>query len=520
MRCKQCEYRLWNLRSRNCPECGAPFSPRDYTFVPNAVRFLCPHCDQAYYGTDEKGHLVPSSFQCVACRASIDLGEMVLQPAEGMEEDATQPSPVPWLERAKLGAWRGWWRTVGWTISSPRKLASRLPAVPRKGDAWIFLILNTVVAALGMIFPFGLTLLMTGGMMGGTPGAPGVGMLGAVYGMMIVMMIPATLLSTFLWAACTHGVLRLGAKPRGDFGMTQEAICYSSGISTLNAVPCIGPYVAPFWSIITAIILLKERQRIGGWRASVAVLAFPVVICGGVVALYAVMLALAINMAGTIGPGGAVAQGYAAGIGTAVTSYADQNRGVWPKHAGELLLPGASTLTSGLFVLPDSATTTADAFIGTVSLDAFEGLDETQMRQVVDAAILALPPDVTAHRVGDYVFTYHSVDSANALGRLWIVVCSADPDVNAGASSQGVTVVMKSGRVKYIDPADWATELAKQNGLRAAAGLAPLPNPWTVTHANPSRAATAPGTADAPEGDAAEGDADAETGPEESSPPP
>lgn len=232
------------------------------------------------------------------------------------------------------------------------------------------------------------------------------------------------------------------------------------------------------------------------------------------------MLAVAISTAGMIGPSGPVTQGYAAGIGTALTTYAEQNRGAWPKHAGELLLPRASMLTGGLFVLPDSATTTADAFIGTVSLDAFEGLNETQMRQVVDAAVLALPQDVTAHRVGDYVFTYHGVDSVNALGRLWIVVCSADPDTNAGASSQGVTVVMKSGRVKSIDPADWAVELAKQNGMRAAAGLAPLPDPWTITHANPSRAATAPGTADVPEGDAAEGDADVETGPEEPSPQP
>lgn len=27
MRCKRCDYPLWNLRDRKCPECGKPFAP-------------------------------------------------------------------------------------------------------------------------------------------------------------------------------------------------------------------------------------------------------------------------------------------------------------------------------------------------------------------------------------------------------------------------------------------------------------------------------------------------------------
>ena len=67
MRCKTCDYQLWNLRSRQCPECGTAFRVSDYDFVPNSVQFCCPHCNQIYYGTSARGQLVPPAFTCVSC---------------------------------------------------------------------------------------------------------------------------------------------------------------------------------------------------------------------------------------------------------------------------------------------------------------------------------------------------------------------------------------------------------------------------------------------------------------------
>ena len=62
MRCQNCNYTLWNLTTRECPECGTPFLPSAQDFQPNSVRFCCPGCDQDYYGTSPRGHLVPSAF--------------------------------------------------------------------------------------------------------------------------------------------------------------------------------------------------------------------------------------------------------------------------------------------------------------------------------------------------------------------------------------------------------------------------------------------------------------------------
>ena len=80
MQCKSCEYPLWNLKARQCPECGTPFTPSEFEFVINSVRYCCPHCNQAYYGTSEKGHLVPSEFDCVTCGRHLTMDEMVLLP--------------------------------------------------------------------------------------------------------------------------------------------------------------------------------------------------------------------------------------------------------------------------------------------------------------------------------------------------------------------------------------------------------------------------------------------------------
>ena len=63
MRCKNCDYRLWNLVSRQCPECGTEFLPHEFEFVLNSVRFCCPYCQQDYYGTGDKGHLEPIEFE-------------------------------------------------------------------------------------------------------------------------------------------------------------------------------------------------------------------------------------------------------------------------------------------------------------------------------------------------------------------------------------------------------------------------------------------------------------------------
>src|SRR5688572_18693637 len=138
MRCKQCDYPLWNLKARQCPECGYAFVPGDFEFIVNSVRFCCQHCDQAYYGVGDKGHLVPEEFSCVSCTRRISMNEMVLRPAEGVDERQTQAGYMPWLMRQQLGWWKGWIRTIGHAMVKPHLLMRAMPLESSTGQAWWF----------------------------------------------------------------------------------------------------------------------------------------------------------------------------------------------------------------------------------------------------------------------------------------------------------------------------------------------------------------------------------------------
>ena len=39
MRCKQCEYPLWDLNPGPCPECGTVFDPTEFRFKTGEIRF-------------------------------------------------------------------------------------------------------------------------------------------------------------------------------------------------------------------------------------------------------------------------------------------------------------------------------------------------------------------------------------------------------------------------------------------------------------------------------------------------
>ena len=97
MKCRTCDYPLWNIAPGPCPECGSVFDPSEFEFPVGRVRFCCPHCDQAYFGDGDGGHLVPSAFECVGCGRSIDESECTVRPVEGYDEADLEVASVPWL---------------------------------------------------------------------------------------------------------------------------------------------------------------------------------------------------------------------------------------------------------------------------------------------------------------------------------------------------------------------------------------------------------------------------------------
>ena len=238
MRCKNCDYPLWNLPARKCPECGTDFKPSDFHFVPNSVRFHCPHCQQCYYGTTPEGHLIPRTFNCVTCGQRIDMDEMLLFPAEGVEEQHTAADVMPWLQRRQLGWFKGWIRTIGMAMAAPQKLMRAVPFEGGLGEACFFtLVTHAIIALFGVCVPLLVVLMISGGNARGGALPMLTGAVASLVGGSIGTLVIAT-----IWAMLTHGLLKITGGAQRGLGRTMQAIYYSSGANLVMAVPCIGPY--------------------------------------------------------------------------------------------------------------------------------------------------------------------------------------------------------------------------------------------------------------------------------------
>ncbi len=494
MHCRTCDYALWNLKARLCPECGSPFRPSEYEFVANSVRFCCPHCDQAYYGTGEQGHLLPEEFDCVSCRNHIHMDEMVLLPAEGVEEERTIVDRMPWLERRDRGRFSAWFSMVGLALVQPGKLMRATPPQCSLGQAWWFAILTTSLITLVSVIPLVAFMTVPLAFMRAGPGGqgPGPGMfLGAIAGSLGIMAaagIVFTVICIALWGAVSHGILAITGKTAEGIGRTYQGLCYSAGANILTAVPCVGSYVGWIWWVVSAVLMVKQGQKVHGGRAAAAVLAFPV---GSVVAILGLYFWLVV--AGISSGQVQYVTAFSSSIQQPETSFltmqlltyaaAHGDRG--PGHA--LQLVPDNRIGTGNFIATGWHTSQERVGVGETTLEQFELLDSDLQSEIAEAAADALPGNTVAHRMGDFVFTYHGIGFANADGELWIVVMSPDPDVNPSQSPSGMVSVGKAdGTVTNFTVNQMAVQLQGQNAIRVASDLPPLPDLATVTHDAPA----------------------------------
>lgn len=492
MHCRNCDYPLWNLRARQCPECGLDFRPSEYDFVCNSVQFCCPHCNQAYYGTGERGALVPRQFTCVSCGAPCDMDEMVLRPASGVTEAQTTLDEHPWTARGGRGLIMRWFKTVGQSMVAPATLGRAIAANPNLGAAWRFALITLAVVMIGGIgLPLGFL-----GAMALFQGSFDQDLFLAL-SMLFLGYTGVQLVSFILWALTAHGILLVSGGADGKLGRTFEVMLYSSGATAGIAIPCIGPYCGSqilwVWWIVSACIMLSTAQRVHGGRSTLAVLTFPVLAFLAAILLQVGVMMFAFSAAGRVTPGGpagvpgAVAiagQGEARLLAASLQQYALGHNGQYPAHvldlAGNGLLDPYAFITNDSWTLPEEVPTPNGNLSNVMVLE--EG---TQIRTVARDAAAALPANVVAYRFGDYVFTYPGINSQNSDPGLWVVILSWDPDVNS-TSNDPIYVGTTAGGVITFPRASMNARLLEQNQLRAKYGLPPLPDPSTVTHGAPA----------------------------------
>jgi len=502
MRCKICDYRLWNLSVRNCPECGESFKPSDYTFVPNSVRYLCPECGQDYYGNTPTGHLQPTEFDCVKCSQRLYMDEMVLLPTAGLDETATEPDRNPWLNRANVGRIKAWFQMLGRGLIMPGRLLRVTPGSSSTGQAWWYLTVNVFVFSLISMLLFGVgcgaMFLGISGLTGGGGGGPPPGQIFLTMMGMMGMFLGGTILAVFLgvliWGGIAHFILSLGSdKPSHGIGRTYQALCYTSGTTAFLSAPnCIWSVFAPItgiWWSVTATLALKDAHQVSGGKAALAGLAWPGIVTVGVAVLFIGMIFYTNSM--TIpGPAAGMTMpttGNAWAAAKQVAAFADNSTGKPPDHALELLIDSNALLPGNFVGAPNTKSSLQTVPVGDQTLADFDALDADGKRDALAPVIQALPKDVKAHRVGDLVFVYHGMNFAFIDEDLWTVIEWPDPDVNADPTiGTMLEIGFMDGSVRSIPVEDFDEHLEEQNMWRDLVDLPPLPHPSDVTHDQPA----------------------------------
>ncbi|MEQ8770266.1 MAG: YIP1 family protein [Phycisphaerales bacterium] len=491
MECKTCGYALWNLKDRTCPECGAGFKPSDYGFRPGAVRYMCPHCGQDYYGTDDRGHLVPRSFDCVSCHTPVTMDEMVLLPAEGVPESKTELQDLPWEDRKARGTFRAWWQTTKAAMLRPGELMSARNDTSSLGAAWgyfavTFGMIFLIGALLGTLF-LALFSLVFSGAGGIPPNFLGIMLLVqlAAFGAAVII----TVVFVLLWALATHGLLRVTGACAGSIRTTFHALLYSSGPNFLNAIPCLNNLpIGSVWWVVSAILMIKRGHEVSGLRASFAVLLFPILSVGVLLVGYMAFIAWMVTLTPTTTNFNVAATTHPEmeAMAFAAETRANERGAGWDHTDHALMLLAEDRVDAFDFIAADTPT-----LLDEIPLTNGETLDDYAEYADGDVADVAglfdpLPEDVVAHRVGDFVFTWHGIDASDPPPGLWVIVEHNLRDVGSG--SDFAYAMQADGAIVDIPPGSMQNFLPAQNALRALHNLRPLPDPTAVTQQEPATA--------------------------------
>lgn len=487
MICQTCDYRLWNIASRTCPECGTAFKPSEFEFIANSVAFHCPHCRQAYYGTAANGHLEPFAFDCSGCGHAVDMDQMILLPTAGIEEEQTKVDEIPWTVRQKIGVLTAWLRTVGRALIEPGRLIAAAP--PTGGtlqSLWFLLITSLVVAVGATSWIIAIGAIVAGGSM--------MWILSMVGGLTLGT-LAAVLVFALVWMGLAHLVLVISGPRHGGFNKTAQSIAYSSGANIGSGIPIVGYYVGWIWWIVSAVVMLKNAQRVSALRAVFAgITPFVLVVVGFISLQFFVLSGLRFGQA--MGTGNSFNVG---SLTYGLLQYDMKNR---PKHMLSVLADdhvSYSDFTYSMALVPFQKVTVAGK-----SLTDFDlMMSDAEQQEIVDSYEAAMTNDIVAYRLGDYIFTYPGIDFDNDPGDLWLVVewprklpptttvPGMPPSTNSTVIINGpggtrttvtngvvtsnfVIVGLLDGSTKSI-MGTFASELAEQNRLRKSCGLPPIP---------------------------------------------
>jgi hypothetical protein len=219
----------------------------------------------------------------------------------GYNGDMTNPgefleplASLPWEERGRIGAWRGYFETLWPSLLQPQRFFAVLddPGKPESlSDSLRFDLVTHLIGSTGGAVFYGITLWIS------PPDAlaqlSATWRLGLVIGLFLASG-PAGVLFDLCYALLVHGALRfLGETPTGLRGTTR-AVMYGGGATALNATLLLPALFIPqLWGTYCTIVALTRAQKVSRGQALTAV----IVPSGVLIMLGLIVIALGMSMA-------------------------------------------------------------------------------------------------------------------------------------------------------------------------------------------------------------------------------
>lgn len=271
MQCHKCGYSLWNIASRQCPECGESFKPSDYHFKPGSVVYCCPECRRDYHSIDSDGNLSPREQYC-ACGHYMQMDQMILKPATGQENQHCYINRNPWVTR-EVGSLssliRAWWQTTRMSIICPESLCVHSDSTDPMGHGWGYFVLHVFVS----VFLSFCLLAELGLFAGFGEGFFDLSMLLPLAGYQAAIAFTAIFLGSVgsvMVGIPLHLILRMFGTKSCRVDQTLESIMFSSGILCFWMLPVIGVFFSPLLIFIWSVNASKMLARFHGMSARLA----------------------------------------------------------------------------------------------------------------------------------------------------------------------------------------------------------------------------------------------------------
>lgn len=492
MQCRQCGYRLWNIQSRHCPECGQGFTPSEFEYVPGSVAFCCPHCDQNYFGMDQRGQLVPSEFDCIECGNHVHMDEMVLRPAEGYEEQQTRQNVNPWETRDKRkSTFKAWLRTCATAMLRPTDLVTQQDAAKGVGSPIGFLLFHTAIT---MLCGAGILVVIAtaGGLMRGNAINAIFSMLTGL-GLLVFISMLVVLLVVAIWSGVTHVILKMLGKPAGRYGDTFACMCYANGATVLTALPLCGIYALSWlgmiWWPISAGIMLAKRHQMTVFKALIAVWVLPVLLFVGSSAaigyvIYSIQSGTGMRYSPTVST---------VSLGADILNEVHNDQTIGPKHVAQYFFDNKHD--GWEWQVSDFAVNqyTGGLQEGFNNLRASfqeerQGIRKAHRTQLQNAIELLPQLDGAGYRFGSMLFLYNKVTTDKLDPELWLVVHwprMGNVDQHTVFKANGTQVTYTT--TELLEALDEQDALRRKLGLPEiesldAIRIVPIPTNYTGVH--------------------------------------